>query len=678
MLGVKPSAGMLFRTADSDGSRSPEAVISDKLWSRYFNRAPAAIGSTIYLTGRPYAIVGIVSPGFRGLPAVMPYDLWVPFDSAPDFKEAYLRRDYRALNVEGRLRAGVTMAQASTELSQIVRQMWPGATGTSTSHQILLAEFADQLHSGVVISGMLMALVTLVLFVACANLANLLLAHGASQRQQNAIRAALGASRFRLFRQFLTESILISVAGTALGLVLAGWLIRLLGVIQPLSVVHIDYDLRIDRSVLLYSIFLAFATGIAFGAWPATRACKRDFLADLNASGLAFGQAGGRTPALKFLLVLQIAVAQFLVGGAFVFLASFAAAGNVKLGFDANKDLITFGLLPTGKSAGADWQKIAENVQAMPGVRHATYAGRVPLGDLGSGEPSAKAALPGAGESRSHSVAYNIVGPGYFGILGTRVLAGRDFSQQDLAGASKVVAVNEAAARLFWPGVPLNEVVGNWIRADGADFQVVAVVDNAKYGSLYEIPQAHLFKPSASGNGETTLVVEPQGDPGAVAVSVRQELHRAYPNLEFFSDTTMKENLLRARGAQLSGSALLGALGGLAIALACVGLYGNASYMARYRTKELAVRMALGAQRRDVLWLCVRQSARVALPGLIIGITVAFVLARIASHATPAVSESWISFAASFLVIGSVAMLAMFVPAYRASGMDPMAALRAE
>jgi putative ABC transport system permease protein len=370
-------------------------------------------------------------------------------------------------------------------------------------------------------------------------------------------------------------------------------------------------------------------------------------------------------------------VAQFLIAAAFTFWASFTAAGNVALGFDAGKDILTVMLVPTRDSAHVDWADLAQHVATIPGVRRATYAGTAPL-EL-SGMDSVKANLPGASESASKSVSFDIVGPDYFGVFGMRILAGRDFGRQDLAASSRVAATDEAAARLFWPNTPLNDVVGKWIRTDGVDLQIMAVVENAKYGGIYETSHPHLFGPVEQTKGEMNLVVKASGGSAAeLAGAVRDHLRRAYPDVELASESTMKENVLRAKGVELAGVVLFGILGALAIALACVGLYGNATYLASYRTKELAVRMALGADRRNVLGLSVRQSARVAVPGIAVGISAAYALVRVASHATPAVSASWITFVISPVATGLIAMFAMLLPAYRASGTDPMSVLRSE
>jgi putative ABC transport system permease protein len=267
--------------------------------------------------------------------------------------------------------------------------------------------------------------------------------------------------------------------------------------------------------------------------------------------------------------------------------------------------------------------------------------------------------------------------------MGTRVLAGRDFARQDVPtsnGALSVAALTEGAAMRFWPNTPPNQVVGKWIEVEGfKNLQIVAVVENGKYAGLHEPMPQCLFLPLGQSFGEMTLVVETAGEPSTVVGLVRQELQATHPSLEFATTTTMKEHLRRARRVEFAGSALLGILGALAVALACIGLYGSASYTASSRTRELGIRIALGAQRWDVLWLCLRQGAVIAAAGLAVGLAAAYALTKTVSRSlVGGGGPSLLSFPASVLLIGSIAMLAVLIPAHRATRLDPMGALRAE
>ena|SRR5271157_5664215 len=683
VLGVKPRAGVFFAPATGGNQAGvPEIVISHRLWTRSFNSAPDLVGSTIYLNGQGYAVVGIAPAGFSGLDFQFPVDLWITFDSMPALEKAdYMRRDARYLNSLGRLRQGSTFAQARAELNLIAQQLGQEYPATDNDCEADLEEAATKnSRVGLFFSSILMSLVNLVLFIACANIANLMLARAARQRQQTAIRAALGASRLRIFRQFLTESVLLSIGGVAIGLVLAACLIYALNRVSPL-IIPMDYGIHIDRRVLLYSIFLALATGIAFGAWPAIQASRRNVLADLNATSAAFTPPRGRMPVPKGLLIVQIAVAQLLAAGAFGFLLSYSGALKMNPGLDVDRKLLLVLVVSFDLSKRTNWGGVAEELGALPGARRATYAGPVPLGDTGMF--SLKIASPGGNAPDSmRSVGQIYVGPGYFGALGTRVLAGRDFVRQDLPAsknAARVVALNETAARRLWPNTPPNQVVGRWIQAEGYNnLQVVAVVEDGKYSSFYEQPQECVFVPLGSAFGEMTLVVETAGEPSALVGLVRGELHKAHPNLEFVNASTMKQHLRLARKVEIAGSVLLGVLGALAVVLACVGLYGSASYAASSRSRELGIRMALGAPRRDVLWLCLRQGAVIAVAGLAVGLTAAYAITLMVPAVAGAGGPSPLSFLVSVLLIGSVAMLAIFIPARRATCVDPMVALRAE
>lgn len=585
VLGVKPWAGAFFAPAiGGNPTGEPEVVMSHRLWTRRFNSAPDVIGSSIYLNGQAYAVVGIAPPDFRGLDFQAPVDLWITIDSLPALLKAhYMRRDDRTLDGLGRLREGSTFAQAEAELHLIALQLGQEYPATNKGWEGYVEAAAEKSsRTGFFLGGILMVLVNLVLFIACANIANLMLARAARERRQTAIRAALGAGRLRIFRQFLTESVLLSMVGTALGLLLAIALIHRLNRVTPFAM-PVDYDIHIDRRVLLYSILLASATGAAFGAWPALQACRRNVLADLNATSGAFMESRGRMPILKFLLIIQIAAAQFLAAGAFAFLSISARARKVNLGFDANRKLLLIDMASFDLSKRADWDKIADQLRDLPGVRRVTYTNPVPL-TTGMGMDSVRVAVSGARVPEGmRSVSMIFTGPAYFGVLGTRVLAGRDFVRQDLAAKSslRVVALNEAAARRLWPDTPPNQVVGRWIQAEGFnDLQVVAVVEEGRYSSLYEQPQECLFLPVGQSFGDMTLVVETAGEPSALTGSVRRELREAHPDLEFVSARTMKQHLRLARTLEFTASTLLGVLGALAVALACVGLYGTASYAA--------------------------------------------------------------------------------------------------
>jgi putative ABC transport system permease protein len=685
VLGIKPWTGSFFAPATGwNATGEPEVVISHRLWTRRFGSAPDVVGSTIYLNGRAHAIVGIAPPGFRGLEFQAPVDLWITIDSLPALVQNanYMRRDAGYLDGLGRLRQGATLEQARAELSLIAQQLGQEYPATDKECEVQVDEAVKKSYGyGFYLAKVMMWPVNLVLFIACVNIANLMLALAARERRETAIRAALGAGRLRIFRQFLTESVLLSIGGTAIGLLLAAGLVYGLNRVSP-WIIPVDYDIHMDRWMLLYSILLAFAMGVAFGVWPAIQASRRNALVDLNPSTGAFTGGRGRMPVLKGLLIVQIAAAQLLVAAAFAFLSSYARAMKMNLGLDVDRRLLLAQVVSFDLSKQTDWGRIAGELGALPGVRRATYAGPVPLGD--SGMFSLKIAVPGANAPDStRSVDQTYVGPGYFGVLGTRVLAGRDFDRQDVPAsrsAVRVIGLNQTAARRLWPNTPPNQVVGRWIRAEGYNnLQVVAVVEDGKYSGFYEQPQECVFVPISSALGEMTLVVEAAGEPSALVGLVRRELHEAHPDLEFVTASTMKQHLERARRLEIAGSVLLGVLGALAVALACVGLYGSASYTASSRSRELGIRIALGAQRGELLWLCLRQGAAIALTGLAVGLAAAYALTQAVSRAlVGAGGASFFSFLASVMLIGSIAMLAIFVPARRATRADPALALRAE
>jgi predicted permease len=698
VLGVKAAIGRTLTPEDDRAlGESPVAVISEGLWKRRFGSDPAIVGKEVSINAHPFTIVGVTARGFSGTTLGDPVEIWSPItmyrQADPmfvDVKENFLQtRDIVWLNVFGRLKPGVTIEQAQSEMSQIasgLEQTYPDTNkgaGVAVASGLGLdpgdrTEVRD-------FTGLLMAAVGLVLLIACANIANLLLARATARQKEMGIRMALGASRGRIIQQLLTESLLLASLGGAAGLFLALWLNDLLVAIMPADYMgfSLDLDLALDSRVLVFTFIVSVVTGMIFGLAPALQASKPDIVPVLKDTGAA-GRGTGRARLRSVLVVCQIAVSLVLMIGAGLFVRTLRNARGINPGFDPEHVLtarIDLGRQSYTKQQGRFfYQLLAERIEESPGVQSASLAITVPL--AGDSWRTMIRLEGSSADSPSVPVDFNAVGPRYFETMSTPLVAGRDFAWKDSSDAPRVVIVNETFARRAWPDQ--NAIGKRLAMAEGRGMspmmEVVGVAGDGKYQTLFERPRGYLFLPLLQQyHAEATLHVRATGSPAKLIGAVQHQVGLLDSSLPVFKVATMAAQMDSALAPQLLAARLIGVFGALALALAAVGIYGVMAFAVSQRTHEIGVRMALGAQVGDVLRLVIRQGMKLTAIGVVLGLVAAYVLTRtIASFLYGVSATDPTTFTYISVLLAGAALAACYLPARRATKVDPMIALRHE
>jgi predicted permease len=693
VLGVKPAAGRLFtREDDAQAGAHPLAVISHDLWRRRFDSNPAVVGASVSLDSQPYTVVGVAAQTYRGLRLGegVP-DFWIPMAQMPerDLRE----RGSRGHDIIGRLREGATPDVAQSQLQSVAARLAEAYPDTNrgtllrpTEPRPITVTPAALVGPGArknlrAVSGLLLAIVGVVLLIACANVANLLLARASTRRREIAIRLALGASRARLVRQLITESVVLSLAGGALGLIISLWTADLLPGFFPADETAL-LDLSVDSRVLLFTLAVSLATGFVFGLAPAIHSSRPDLVDALkDDSGGAL--AGLRRFGLRNALVIaQIALSLVLLVGAGLFLRSLRNAVNFDPGFDAN-NLLLASLEMRGKELtkeqGAQlYARLQEEVSRLPGVREASFTRVTPISGGGQRRGvQIEGYQPRPKEDTELNT--NVVGLNFFRTMGIPVVAGRDFDARDTAKSQSVVIVNEEFARRYYGG---QTAVGRRLRTDseGPFSEIVGVARDAKYRDLREKPLPFIYIPLGQEyQAGMTLLVRTENDPLAVVPGVRSVMQQLNKNLPLYNVKTMQSHVRSALAVDRMIAVLLGVFGGAALLLAGVGVYGVMSYAVAQRTREIGIRMALGARSGDVLRLVVGQGMALIVVGGAIGLALALALSRVVTGLLFNVSATDpLTFACVTLLLGLAALLACYLPARRAAKVDPMIALRHE
>ncbi len=691
-LGVRPALGRLISPGDdlAPGAH-PVAVVSHKYWIRGFGGDPKVIGKEVIVNGRSYTIIGVAQQGFFGTEVVSAPELWFPMamQAQLEIGPGWLdKRNVENVFLQGILKPGVGVAQAQTSLNVIASQLEREFPEVNEGKRITLSPpgLVGNAMRGPALGfiGLLMAVVGIVLLLACVNLANLLLARAAERRREIAVRLALGASRFRLVRQLLTESLLLALAGGALGLPPVFWLVKLAMAIKTPTNVPFAIEIHVDHRVYIFTFLLSLATGALFGLVPALQATRTGLVPALKDEVSISGQR--RSWLKNGLIVLQIALSLVLLVGGGLMMRALGRAQMINLGFDPQRAIeVSFDLRLQGyeSAEGREFQKrLLERVRALPGVESAGSADMVPV-DLHfsrssvyiEGQPAPRAA-------RAPVAMSNRVSPGYFQAMGTRLLRGRDFIEQDDDNAPRVAIVNETFARRFFPG---EDAIGKRFSLgspDAALTQIIGVVEDGKYAGLNEDPKPFVARPIwQSSVGPTSVIVRAAGSQAplpTLIAAVRREAQQLDPHLPVASNTLVGKLSLPLLPARITAAAL-GGFGLLALVLAAMGIYGVMSYAVTQRTREIGVRMALGASSTDVLKLVIGQGMTLTLAGVAIGLGAALALTRLMKSLLFGVSATDpLTFAVIAALLAFVTLLACYLPARRATKVDPMIALRHE
>jgi putative ABC transport system permease protein len=708
VLGVEPALGRTFAAGEDQAGKNHVAVLSYAFWQRHFGGQRAAIGRVIVLDGQSYEVVGVMPAWFK-----FPFnflgstDLWTPMDMAPKALTPRGSHNYRAL---GRLKTGVTPRQAQADLAGIAQSLEKQYPNTNDKVGAVVVSLQESLTANSRPALLiLLGAVALVLLIACANIANLLLARAAGRQREVALRAVLGASRWRIIRQLLTESVLLSMASAALGFMAAAWSVRLLENASALPIPR-ELPLRIDSRVLLFTIAVSLLAGILFGLAPSLHASQLNLNDALKSAAQAVAGASGWRRVLRDGLVVgEIAVTLALLVGAGLLLRSFARLRSTDIGAQT-KNVLTLGIvLPEQRYATLParrefFDQLTELLGHTPGIQTVSVSTRLPL----RGGSNATISVEGDKDPAhaSQLVEFNYITPDYFHVFGIPFLSGANFSLQDMNRTadvnlriddlfkqhpdtaqvppelSFVSIINRSMARTFWPN---QDPVGKTFIWNGVQVKVIGVVgDTKEWDSIREpvIPQTYFPLTAtldAGGAASGHVSVKTSVPPMSVLAAIRSRIQGIDSSLAVFRPQTMEEVV--AESTQDTGlqTYLLGSFAALATLLAAVGLYSVMAYLVTQRTHEFGVRMALGAQPGDVFRLALQRGAILTVCGVTVGLAAAFTLTRLMANLLFGVSASDpLTFAGVAILLSLVALMACYMPARRATRVDPLVALRYE
>jgi len=696
-LGIGAVLGRTFdATSVARAGESEVAVISYNMWQRDFSADPAILGKPVNLNGKLFTIIGVAPPYFHGLAVLPTPKVWVPItpDSARALSHIPMeKRDSHQLWTVGRLKPGVTMAQSEAELNTIAGRLshqYPKTDKDQTFSVFhandvkLLPDVTRQMYGA---SLVLMAVVGLVLLIACANVAAMSLARATSRRKELAVRMAVGAGRWRLVRQLLTESLLVALVGGAFAVLLTyvvnREVLRGLNSLPLMTEMNIIWGIQVDFRVLVFALLVVALTTVLFGLAPALAASRTSPAGALKEEGRTGAGGSSKHRLLNGLVVVQVAVSLLLLICSGLALRSVMHAYRVKPGFDAH-NAVTATFLPTiiaykPEQATAFYRNLEERVKALPGVVDVGYASSLPLSfdiDIENVTTPDKASTP---KEQWPQIDSNEAGPGYFAAMRIPILSGRPFTDQDVATAPPVVIVNPTLAERFWPGKnPIGKQL--LIDNDKKDYTVVGVAANGKYRTLGEPARPFVYRSILQQDGSDRLiVVRTAGNPMGTLPAIRRIASQLDPKVPVLSLETIDQATSPALILPGVAADFFGLAGLLALVLACVGIYGVISYTVNQRTREIGIRVALGAQRRDVARLVLGRSLGLTLLGVGIGLGGAFAVTRVLSDILYGISATDpVTFVGVPVLLMLVALAACYVPVRRAMRVDPMVALRYE
>jgi macrolide transport system ATP-binding/permease protein len=704
-LGVTPLLGRGITDADENPGAPRAVVISYVYWTRRFVRDPSIIGKSVTLNGIPFTIVGVTPRNFYGISVGTEPDLWVPFDDKPTMRpwsmppggtdSVSTERDWLCLNIMGRLKDGVTREQAQGALDAVFHQFvtadWHPPKESDIPHFILapgsqgLPVVQDYTAQPIY---MLMVAVGLLLLIACANVATLLLARANSRKKEISVRLAIGASRSRLIRQLLTESVLMSALGGVLGLVFANWGTRaLIALISRPNNGTMILDAGTDSRVLFFTFLVVMLVGILFGLAPALRASKADLLSAMKDNVSAVSDLRKKHRPGESLIVVQVAASVVLMIGAGLFVRTLANFKSHNFGFD-QRNLLTFGLNPT-RAGYHDarlvnlYTQLLDRIQALPGVRAATLIENAPFS--GWSNKNSPVSVEGSAQNPSKSGMYwQGVGPDFFSTMGIPIVLGRGIQRTDTAASPKVAVVDETFTKKYFPGEnPIGHRFSLSSKYDPANsYEIVGVVRPAELTDVN--PGVHprgyaSYAQSPKTLGQMFFEVRAEGPPATIVSELRNAVHQADASLPLIALKAQAEETSEALSFQRLLARLTTIFGLLALLLAMIGLYGTLAYAVTRKTHEIGIRMALGAKPTNVLGMVLRQGITLTLIGVAFGVVATFGATRLISSMIFGVSPyDPLTFVAVAAILSIVALLACYIPARRAMRVDPLVALRYE
>ncbi len=687
VLGIHAGAGRLFGRETEAPEQALVAVLSHKLWLKRFGGSTDIVGKPVRLNKRLCTVVGIAPRGFHGTDLEAAPDLWIPIHAWSQLTgEQQIERKHRWLQLMGRMSAGNGVEKAQQEI-ELIMARWLAAYPDlyKDTRLSVIPEFKARGEWPTTIGTLLILLAALVLMIACVNVANLVMAHLNSRRKEVAIRMALGAAHHHIFRLLMTECLVLGGAGLLLGLLLSRWLINTLPALLTSIPFAAQWDIRLDARVLAYAILIALISVFGFGLGPTWKMLRQDLNATLrDYSGTIVNPLRGRSLA-TILVIGQLAFTAVLLVAAGLLTRTFYNVRRVDPGFKSENRLLVW-MVPASQGYGPDqlgafYQTLLDRAQALPGALQATLVQRPPLYPIEGGQrlPVKIPGREGNGE-KDLEIRYTFVWPNYFATMETAILRGRTFTGQENAQTAGSVLINESMERQFWPG---EDPIGRKIHVGGArgrDCEIIGIVQDGKYVTLREIPAPYIYLPIAQwSSSDMTLVIHTSSQPRMLAGPIERELQQLAPNLPAPEISTLDEQLELAWGDERVAATLAGALSGLAACLALSGLYGLLSYSVRRRTREIGIRMSLGARTKTVLGMMIWESLRLILCGTGLGVIAGLVAARfLASQVYGIRARDPVTFLLVGFLLTAVSILACLVPARRASQVDPIEALRFE
>ncbi len=678
-VGVEPALGRAFRPEDDAAGAGRVTVLGHGMWQRRFGADPSAVGKSLVLNGEPYEVIGVMPEGF-GYPVSSP-DVLLPAQKWPNYEVA---RAAHNCWVVGRLRPGVTREAAEEELRVVARRLEEAYPEDNRGRGIevvgLHESVVEDIRPALLV---LLCAVGFILLIACANIANLLLARGAARQKEMALRSALGASRARLLRQLLTETLLLALAGGAAGILLAQWGVDALLALNPAEL-PAPQGVRLDARVLAFSLGLSALAGFIFGVVPALQLSKADVGSALKEGGRGAGEGAQRTRLRGAFVVSQVALSLVLLVGAGLLINSFYRLLNVSPGFDTRNLLTMEYRLPRNRypERAQQWRfhrEVAERVARVPGVESAAIVRGLPFSGNGGSVTYALPERPAPPLGQEPKALENAIDPNYLRTVGLPLLRGRNFDERDTLEAAPVVLVNRMMAEQLWPGA---DPLGKQLQLLEAKVtaSVVGVVGDAKQYNIGEPQRPQVYTPYAQNpHIFGTLVVRSRVEPLGLARSVKEAVWSVDPEQPVWKVRTLEQLLSVNVADRRFVLWLMTCFAGLAVLLTALGIYGVVSYTVAQRTHEIGVRMALGAERRDVLRLVLGRGMRLALAGVGAGLVAAFAVTRLMSGLLYGVSAADpLTYAAVALLLAFVALVACYIPARRATRVDPLVALRYE
>jgi predicted permease len=695
ILGLRPVSGRFFQPdEDTKPGGNNVAVVSYSLWANKFGSDPNVVGRILTLNATPYTVIGVAPHGFKGAFTFGNAEqIWIPVSMYPQllagfFKDNFNDRRFLATTMIGRLRDGISLSGAEASLKTVASHLESAFPKDNASRSVALTPLADAAvgvnNRGQIVlaGGLMMGIVGLVLLIACVNLANLLLAQAARREKEIGLRAALGASQGRVVRQLLTESLVLAILSGVVGLAIAYGGRAALWSFRPPFILDGDVDLGFDSHVLFFTLSMALLTAVFIGVAPAIKAAKPNLIEVLKVGGRGGTVGWTRNPFRSLLVVTEIALALVALVGAGLFIRSMQNAQHIDPGFES-KNLFVFafdlGALHYDEGRGQQYFRAAiDRAKTSPGVESATIASNFPLGG-GLARTVFPEGQDEASGYRGTLTQLDDITPNFFSTLHIPLVRGREFTDADRKDTTQVAIIDEAMAKQFWPN---ENAVGKRFHFFGETGlrEVVGVVRNTVVNAIGEEPQPLAYLPLTQDYAPAaTMQVRTSGRPEAVSATVRSQVQSLDTNLALTNMNTIGELIDQGLWAPRMGAGLLTVFGGLALLLAVVGVYGVLSYSVNQQTREIGIRMAMGAQTGRILGLVVGQGMRLAVAGLTLGLLVAFAAMRVLSSLLFGVSaHDPLIFGGVSLVLATAAILACYIPARRATKVDPIIALRYE